>query len=1542
MIPSQVSSKEGTLKHHNNSRVPTKSSVDSGHKSKGFQHVSRLAKRPSTNNNVPAPVKSTSRTPTPVAEVGHKYGPDRRGSITPATTSTPAPTSMRTPSLVSGSSASTFDSPRSNTLRRKPSSAIDRYAAQKRSGTDGLQLVIPDNLQDIPSRQDFDDSVFGISPPSTSQHVVSQPSNALTYESLKYRDFPIDHTPAMTGYALSATPSTRFDSPFSHAPTPSSASSYSSGVAATAYTNRSRSSTSATRDGLYPSGDGRGNESTRSALLPVRESSSSSSSTVRIAGDAKPKQVNRTKHESTSATTDKATLPVSATARSPARNKLKKEPATFAARKRTNQAPPELAHLNVATPISSAPIRPSRDGTSTIPDVSGPSPVVHSDLPLHYTTYHKRTSSQELATSDVSPSVKSRFGFPTRSSSRNASQRIDSAISPPPTTLRFKRGATPEVPSGEDHPTESSRAHRKDSPAIGTGPSPSKSPRFAFFSRKSKQEPKVPERPRRLSTKGPVAGTGHEGYGRFGTRGRSASNASSTGSRSPSSDSTIAAPHRPSTTRKLSGGSKDSSGLDDFLRDRLEPRILRGSGSTWSQSESVADSVGTSVQPASSKSSLESIPAPSLLPSAIGSSARPSLEQRPFLGRRNTSESSDDGANIQGLGHHGHQFVTNASRSPERVTAAEALVATSRQRSMDHGDVGSPLAPALQMEPPMLSHAAHGAEGNWLRSPSAPIEGKSRRKWNFFQRATASPQTKSKDRVPVHAQGALSAVRTSTHVPVAHFALIESVEPVGLAEVERLVQDVDSSPNETSRAHTGSRDDQRNKHRRASLLPVRTTRDHSALDARPAASANSAPDQRFRPHVESLLPPRPSLPLHSISVSRDDKLQLPQPAQVRPDQYELKSSVHTPDLSARSLSTPDDEHGSSRRPRLSPVGRIPQVKCKRDRERKFSDHSFSRPFVQSQPRPTVKPQGPPGSVYNQIRGMKSPTDTPSHHALSPGVWQDSNVGEQLDSVTLDSAPRGILATEWQDPNVPPGEFMAIPDRKDSQQSYVSSSSGNWSHPSWMSALMAQAPQQDDVWNEYDDLMDAEMHPPSVGPPPTSELPALPGHRTAPAILSVPQQVSRFLQPSLSPMTPDTIFAWVNGYGDRSTIASIDSSGLLDLQRLSAFRRSDASMLSPQISTNALRSSLASRHSRTSSLPEATTYEDSLGLPAKLSQETYLTSISEGMSHDKRHSDNLRYSAHVTGKWLSGGRTLFSPAGNELRLATEARVLVIDGLSSDWSYSIAHAHPSAEVYDMTVGSKLSSSLGWDEADTNLPNNCRRIRIKGLCTAFPFPRGFFNAVVLRFPTATTEEAYLHCVSECKRVLRPGGYLEAVAIDLDLINTGGQARKAVKGLKTRMQVHDQTVCLGNLSDMLLRMIGRKGFEGVQRVLVHVPTAGQVLSQDTGASGSDSSGNPIWQHQNVRTTQKKPSFMDLLDNTHNLVPELGHRNDESITKMVAKVGRWWYSSCYEEALLPSDRSIWNERGLLRECQKQSTRFRLLVCHAQKPMQTRRRTVSV
>ncbi len=169
--------------------------------------------------------------------------------------------------------------------------------------------------------------------------------------------------------------------------------------------------------------------------------------------------------------------------------------------------------------------------------------------------------------------------------------------------------------------------------------------------------------------------------------------------------------------------------------------------------------------------------------------------------------------------------------------------------------------------------------------------------------------------------------------------------------------------------------------------------------------------------------------------------------------------------------------------------------------------------------------------------------------------------------------------------------------------------------------------------------------------------------------------------------------------------------------------------------------------------------------------------------------------------------------------------------------------------------------------------------------------------------------------------------------MLNMGNTARRAVRGLKMAMQATDPNISLKPISDTLQRLLGRRGFENLNRCVVGVPVEG-TISESREAS-LDGSGM---------------SFTDLLRDDGGGASGSSSANgkssgDDHITKMVARVGRWWYSRCYESVVLRDGElgsSIWADKKLLRECEEWQTSFRLLICYAQKPTLAPRRTASV
>lgn len=301
--------------------------------------------------------------------------------------------------------------------------------------------------------------------------------------------------------------------------------------------------------------------------------------------------------------------------------------------------------------------------------------------------------------------------------------------------------------------------------------------------------------------------------------------------------------------------------------------------------------------------------------------------------------------------------------------------------------------------------------------------------------------------------------------------------------------------------------------------------------------------------------------------------------------------------------------------------------------------------------------------------------------------------------------------------------------------------------------------------------------------------------------------------------------------------------------------------------------------------------------------------------------------------------------------------------------MALTYPNATVYN----------LGADPPDppkgsgSNLQSlpNYKHIHHPGIDSPFPFPKGFFAAVVFRFPLVASETVYRFALGESKRVLRPGGYLEASMLDIDMLNMGNRGRRATRALKERLHAADRDLSLKPLSDSIQRLLGRRGFQGISRCFVGVPAAGCIPrsrpASGTGTPATESSfqasaaGGAAGPANFVSEAgfaggAPAPSFGDLaLGGAAPAAAEAPTMSgEEGMTRMVARVSRWWYSRCYESAVLARERdggavaaadlpaSIWADEELLAECERRGTTLRLMVCFAQKPECAVRRTISV
>lgn len=1509
-------------------------------------------------------------------------------------------TNTRTPSLASGSSISPADSPQSSLLRRKPTSIglgsgreehhpnEDTMPSQDKKY---LATGIPGGYKDP-----FSETVLGISLPPTST-ILDYSEAELELPDFHHYEFELGPTdilsPPAPPYALSTTPSTRYSGspgPFSVSSTPTSMSSYSPGITVSSKTSARMRQVSPLQNrppvARYRTPEER-------ALPYVRESTNSSSSTPTMRVDAgrtrersqgervpvrHPSPSPKTAPLRPATNTKQPEAPKSRTTRGPPRPPQGRE------EKSKIQAPPELAHLADLPSTSTAlrrPSRPSRDGTPDMTGIRGPSPIIQSNM-ASFPSSHKRTTSTD-STASVAMNSRSRFGLPSKSSSRNPSPNpsLTSGFAPPSRVPT--RGPTPDL--------QLEKQRSQTLPTPPPAPSPGKTSRFGFFSRRTKTDPvasstKLEKKPeKKLHRRGPAAGTGHEGYGRYALRTRNGSVASGSSiGKSPSAATTTESLDRTPSTRKSSVTSTTSTEMDDFLLDRLSPVVIRGNGSSNELTRSPDPLQSTSsldvsitrlpqlktTKDNSSKSELETT-RPALLPSAMSDSVHGmSPVKKMPLGLRRPSESEDEMKK---------SFIPSLAAKRASRTSKLFDATPSAKKDTNKTRKGS------------LGGVSEGKEGNWLRSgkkekpekePSKPS-----RKWNFFQRAQGTPRVAT----PAVEVSSSSPPRVPTSRSVAHYAIVDAEAGLDAEDIKMLMQEADSTPEEASAPEQPVEQEvlepeTKEKERLPSMLlpPKPILADDFSQPTRPASPKvflrpmpelqpkltlnTTLTEQASRaPSSVGDLTPVTDLSPPSSPISPPEPVQPAEPV-VSPKTVTVPAPLAAP-LSELSPPGPPPSNLPPRPSRLAQVGRIPQVISSRPKAQSPPSRSFSRPFVANQS--TAIPR----TSFDSLGSMTATAGPAEPYPILHG----------LNALTHGSAI-ATMSPSAED-SVRQGEFFIFPPRKGSDVSY-SSSSGTWSFPSTIGTAVIPfrgAPtSEDEVWNEYDDLID-EVLSPIDGVQPTFDdetvrkrpslepLPLRVKHSKVPSHSAA--SVSGVSNPSLhlrrsrllavlhsqSPTSSVSLSEFLQEYGERNISVVDPLTGRLSFPSTAHMSIGSGPLNRASSNRSSLPTSLISSSRQSKATIASTSDKHRSNSSVNRYRDTRLMEMAETQADGLSSMANLRFGALMTSKWLSFGRVIFSPAHFELNNPEHDRVLVIDGLGKDWSYYCALTYPEATVYNLGPGQPVPTT-----SDSSAPepwstlSNHRHFNHTSLGDPFPFPKGFFACVVLRFPSALPTSVHRSVISECKRVLRPGGFLELSVLDLDLVNMGNRARRAVRGLKVKMQVADEEISLRNISDEIMGLVGRKGFTECNRCFVGVPVAGTLPSpedSDTQASKKrkGSSASSISKASNtVVSVKKQPkqevSFSDLLNTRAS-----SESTDNTITDMVARVGRWWYSRCYESLVLPEagepdavnsgdllKSSIWRDEALISECEKRGTSFRLLIGYAQKPEVGMRRTVSV
>ena len=1235
--------------------------------------------------------------------------------------------------------------------------------------------------------------------------------------------------------------------------------------------------------------------------LPAREGAASSSSLGKPLGDDTDKDILLQKHREQS----RRSLIQPANIAEPENSSLKSEYPQAAAKPpcptpeeplRNHPAgvigvtgPLEGPVPNVATSIGEPPMRerprrPSRKGTADLGLKS--SPIVQSNLsPLSVRDHRRRESLDVGSSGQPGQGVTPGRGMDPASGNDPLIQNLVAREQIEPASGSSRLPVVRRIPAPSKHPVSTKDSESKQRPnEAGRSTLGKLTSRLGIFGRRSKvsREDGGTEESRDIR-KGPAAGTGHEGYGKYARRGRKYSMGSANSSRD-RSRSTNNTPRRPSTGRRNSQGSGVESEIDEFVAQRLQPVTISGGGLPDDRSGSNTPAVWPSSHQAygGSDSSLDLNrqstyePAGSVFCDSRSISATSIATDVPSLMPTHSRPINSSGAMLNQI-------------YPVRTAPSDGY--NTSQSSLTPDDDVEIIADQHLGRPTLKDLKRAGKKG-------------SRSRWNVFRKKPVDGQPASEDREQVVVSTSMSVAVAPVPIdkPIPYYAIMDSEnENDGEYVLQDLLEQVSDSPSPSSEPYGLGL---RQQYGQSVLLPSMPTLRSEALQAAPSSSAR---------------------------LVRNG--------------------------GSQNIAIPDEnppESMDSKRNRLPQVGRIPRVISRRDRQHKPAVTSFSRPF-QRENLPNTPEKSGNYVAERPILGIQ--TDVlPSR----PFSTTESSQPASAPAPSLTTRPLGDFESHRQFILFSGGGTPASSNVNQSDELFAAD---NYRLPT----RHRRHTEEDEIWNEYDDLLDRVMSPtsPETAQPPESSFNRELSPNTATRMAKVrpeshlklgmlhkterrlkpiqtsslaPSQAdldyrlrrSRIVsalhsQSPMSPLSPFSITNYATGSGNHD-FASTDSG-----EGIHSPTAVESGFLSP---------SAHAHHPAFPKLPEASHH-----------QSTALLDIAERDREGPAGQSDLRFAALMTSRWLSFGRVLFSPVHEMVENSPNQQILIIDGLGNDdWSFYCAVTYPMAVVHDLKETDVAARNRREVPTDSwRSPPNYRRVEIPNLAEPFPFPQSYFAAVVFRFPAATSDTILKMAFSECKRVLVPGGYIELSLLDLDIVNMGTITRHAVRDLKARMIGADLEVSLKPVSDNIQNILGRRGFENLNRCVVGVPVAGKMATSSGSRSSRSSRGSSGVRSREAdqggknnisdRPRQRGGNF-----SLSELVSDHSATGDDKITKMVAKVGRWWYTRTYEWAVLQGGdltKSIWGDKRVLHECKVRGSGFKLLIAYAQKPIETRRRTMS-
>lgn len=625
---------------------------------------------------------------------------------------------------------------------------------------------------------------------------------------------------------------------------------------------------------------------------------------------------------------------------------------------------------------------------------------------------------------------------------------------------------------------------------------------------------------------------------------------------------------------------------------------------------------------------------------------------------------------------------------------------------------------------------------------------------------------------------------------------------------------------------------------------------------------------------------------------------------------------------------------SSRPSRLPQVGRIPKVV--NARKNQASPKSFSRPFSKlgaQKPPVTLEPK----DEESVAKGPTPPEPSaPEHSRENQTSGNESNFSALAHGIPKLAPPASDQSGQ---------EFLAFSPRNGSQCTTTtsSSSSGRLMNYSDATAVVPSpnAPlAEDEIWDEYNDLLGEDTIRLSTFQAPSWPKP-LQLNGSADKTHTEPSLESPTLNPPVLPSLAETLQP---GAGHPQSLSVNGSEIAMEVKRMLNYEPTPKNSMiaagAPSRQDNE-----AGYQNPTQPTNEAVPTERDSCCSPRTVRRSNASSSSTQCSEDNSPvaQVNLRVGSMTVSKWLTFGHVLFSPVRDELisdvGSLKRPSILVIDGLGNDdWSFYAAETYPAATFFNLSPRAPIPPEHRNECSIPLSPPNHHQVQYLSHTDKFPFAAQSFLAVVFRFPAAAPESHYRNIISEARRVLKPGGYIELSILDVDLNNMGNRCRRTIRRLKERIHTSAPDISLAPASDLILRLIGRRGFVDIKTCRVGVPVASTIAQSPVSEaslkrrnSNTVPTGAAPERSKSVKKAKKdERSLPEMIDDDSPVA-------DASIAQSVAKVGRWWYTRCYENAVAPgispgSKGSIWKDKALLSECQAWGTSLKLMVCHARVP----------